>query len=296
MILKTAKETPCAITRLAELIATLPPPAVLNMAQDFRAEAGHAQVMHPGSKMCLHHKASTGKTLMRNAADNRPVRPDPGGKSPNIFMPSTRDKDNDLLPKAVEGFLIYLCYLGEVCASPARALVHEDIYDASMAEVRKLIAQIGPGHPLEMSTGMGAMTSKEQFDTVMGYFRIGRAEGATVAHDDGIYTMPGCETADCIQPASIRALMIKHLARGTPRPGDHRDRFKPEAEALAIASDTELGLTAGIWSGNYDEFQRFSKAMQEGRIWCNGYFLRPGHSSFSGHNHRASAARCTRLR
>jgi len=286
VILKPAEDTPWSITRVAELIADLLPPGVLNIVQGFGAEAGHALVVHPGvKKIAFTGEASTGKTIMRNAAENlTPVTLELGGKSPNIFMPSIMDKDDDLLNKAIEGFLIYLYDQGEVCASPTRALVHADIYDAFMAKVRARIAQVGLGHPLDMTTGMGAMTSKAQFDKVMGYLEIGRAEGAKVVHGGQAYGVPGCDGGYYIQPTILEGTNDMRTSREEIfGPVTTAIRFSDEAEALAIANDTEFGLTAGVWSRDYHEIQRFAKGLQAGKIWCNCYYLWPGHTSFGGY-------------
>jgi len=286
VILKPAEDTPWSITRMVEIIADLLPPGVLNLVQGYGAEAGQALVTHPSvKKIGFTGEASTGKLIMQMAAQNlTPVTLELGGKSPNIFMPSIMDEDDELLNKAIEGFLMYLYDQGEVCASPTRALVHDSIYDAFMTKVLDRIAEVGLGHPMEMTTGMGAMTSKAQFEKVMGYMKVGRDEGAKVLYGGDAYTVPGCEGGYYIHPTILEGTNDMRTSREEIfGPVTSVIRFKDEAEALAIANDTEFGLTAGVWSRNYHEIQRFARGIEAGKIWCNCYYLWPGHTSFGGY-------------
>lgn len=283
-LLKPSELTPCFSQGLRLAVAEFfQPEEVVVLTGD--ATLGQAFCAQPFDHLVFTGSTAVGRLVAQAAAKNlTPVTLELGGKSPNIFMPSIMDKDDDLLSKAIEGFLIYLYDQGEVCASPTRALVHEDIYDAFMARVRDRIAQVGLGHPLEMTTGMGAMTSKTQFDKVMGYLDIGQSEGAKVLHGGGAYTVPGSEGGYYIQPTILEGTNDMRTSREEIfGPVTSIIRFKDEAEALAIANDTEYGLTAGVWSRDYHEIQRFAKGLQAGKIWCNCYYLWPSHTSFGGY-------------
>lgn len=286
VILKPAEQTPASIARVVELVGDLLPPGVLNVLQGFGPEAGQALVTHPGvKKIAFTGESSTGKLIMKLAADNlTPVTLELGGKSPNIFLPSIMDADDGLLDKAVEGFLIYLYDQGEVCASPTRALVAEEIYEPFMAKVTERIGRVGRGHPLEMTTGIGAMTSQEQFDKVMAYLDIGRAEGARVLVGGVAYDVPGCEGGRYIEPTILEGTNDMRTSREEIfGPVTSVIRFRDEAEALAIANDSPYGLTAGVWTRDYHQMQRFARGLQVGKVWCNCYYLWPSHTSFGGY-------------
>ncbi|MDH6230771.1 aldehyde dehydrogenase [Mesorhizobium soli] len=286
VILKPAQNTPYSITRMMEMIGDLLPPGVLNIVQGSGAEAGQALVVNRGvKKIAFTGSAEIGKGIMRAAAENlTPVTLELGGKSPNIFLPSIMAADDELLDKAIEGFLIYLYDQGEVCASPTRALVADEIYEPFMARVQERLAKVGLGHPLEMSTGLGAITSKAQYDTVMGYLDIGREEGAKVLAGGGGYKVPGCEGGYYIAPTILEGTNDLRTSREEIfGPVTTAIRFKDEAEALRIANDSPYGLTAGVWTRDYHQMQRFARGLEVGKVWCNCYYLWPAHTSFGGY-------------
>lgn len=284
VILKPAENTPYSVTRLFEMIADLFPAGVINLVQGFGNEAGEAMVVSPQvKKIAFTGSTAVGKHIMRTAAQNlTPVTLELGGKSPNIFLPSIMDKDDALLNKAIEGFLIYLYDQGEVCASPTRALVHESIAEPFLAKVRKRIEQIGLGNPLEMSTGVGAITSRAQFDKIMGFLDIARAEGAKVLVGGNSYSVPGLDGL-YIEPTILEGTNDMRSSREEIfGPITTVIRFSGDDEAIRIANDNEYGLAAGVWTRDYHQMQRFARALDVGKVWCNCYYLWPSHTSFGG--------------
>ena len=286
VILKPAEQTPYSITRLVELVADLFPPGVLNIVQGFGPEAGQALVCSPRvRKIAFTGSAVTGKLIMQMASQNlTPVTLELGGKSPNIFLPSIMDADDALLNKALEGFLIYLYDQGEVCASPTRALIADSIYDKFMARVLERIHKVQRGHPMEMSTALGAMTSQAQFDKVMGYIDIGRKEGANVLVGGGSYRVDGCDGGLYIEPTILEGTNDMRTSQEEIfGPVTSAIRFQDEAQALQLANDSPYGLTAGVWTRHYHQMQRFARGIEAGKIWCNCYYLWPSHTSFGGY-------------
>ncbi|TEJ11362.1 aldehyde dehydrogenase family protein [Pseudomonas aeruginosa] len=59
--------------------------------------------------------------------------------------------------------------------------------------------------------------------------------------------------------------------------------FKDEAEALAIANDTEYGLGAGLWTRDINRAYRMGRGIKAGRVWTNCYHLYPAHAAFGGY-------------
>ncbi|KWS32195.1 MULTISPECIES: aldehyde dehydrogenase family protein [Pseudomonas syringae group] len=59
--------------------------------------------------------------------------------------------------------------------------------------------------------------------------------------------------------------------------------FKDEAEAVAIANDTEFGLGAGLWTRDINRAYRVGRAIKAGRVWTNCYHLYPAHAAFGGY-------------
>ena len=136
VVLKPAEQTPMSILVLAELIADLLPPGVLNIVNGFGVEAGKPLASSKRiAKIAFTGETTTGRLIMQYASENIiPVTLELGGKSPNIFFADVMAEDDDFLDKAVEGFTMFALNQGEVCTCPSRALIQKSIYDALHGE------------------------------------------------------------------------------------------------------------------------------------------------------------------
>src|SRR5690606_16136917 len=133
------------------------------------------------AKVAFTGETTTGRMIMQYASENLiPVTMELGGKSPNIFMKSVPDTEDDFSDNAVAAAVLFALYQGEVCTCPSRILVHEDIYDVFMERVVERTKAIKMGHPLAEDTMMGAQASNDQFEKILSYMDIGKQEGAEV--------------------------------------------------------------------------------------------------------------------
>ena len=287
VVLKPAEQTPAGIMVWAELIGDLLPKGVLNIVNGFGLEAGKPLASSNRiAKIAFTGETSTGRLIMQYATQNLiPVTLELGGKSPNIFFKDVAAEDDDFLDKAIEGFVMFAVNQGEVCTCPSRAIIHESIYDRFMERALKRVEAIVQGSPLEMSTMMGAQASNEQLEKILGYFDIGRQEGAKVLTGGARKTMPG-ELAGgyYIQPTVLEGHnKMRVFQEEIFGPVVSVTTFKNEDDALAIANDTPYGLGAGVWSRNANRCYRFGRAIQAGRVWTNCYHAYPAHAAFGGY-------------
>ena len=178
VVLKPAEQTPVGILVLAELIADLLPPGVLNIVNGFGLEAGKPLASSQRiAKIAFTGETGTGRLIMQYASQNLiPVTLELGGKSPNIFFDDVMAQDDEFFDKALEGFTLFALNQGEVCTCPSRALVQESIADRFMERVVQRVQAIKQGNPLETDTMIGAQASLEQVDKIMSYMEIGRKE------------------------------------------------------------------------------------------------------------------------
>ena len=116
IVLKPAEQTPASILVVTELIADLLPAGVLNIVNGFGPEAGKPLATHPDiKKIAFTGETTTGRLILQYASENiTPVSLELGGKSPNIFLESVMEKDDDFLNKAIEGFVMFAVNQGEV--------------------------------------------------------------------------------------------------------------------------------------------------------------------------------------
>ncbi|MFN5296489.1 MAG: aldehyde dehydrogenase family protein, partial [Flavobacteriales bacterium] len=133
------------------------------------------------AKVSFTGETTTGRVIMQYASENIiPVTMELGGKSPNIFFPSVMDADDEFFDKCLEGAAMFALNQGEICTCPSRMLVHESIFDAFIARVIERVNAIKKGHPLDMTTMIGAQASNDQYEKILSYLKIGEDEGAEV--------------------------------------------------------------------------------------------------------------------
>ena len=151
VVLKPAESTPVSIMVVAELIADLLPPGVLNIVNGYGREAGMplANSKRIG-KIAFTGSTATGRVIAQAAASNLiPATLELGGKSPNVFFEDIADADDDFFDKAIEGLVLFAFNQGEVCTCPSRALIQESLYDRFMPRALERIKAIKQGNPLD---------------------------------------------------------------------------------------------------------------------------------------------------
>ncbi|MDZ4193367.1 MAG: aldehyde dehydrogenase family protein [Pseudomonas sp.] len=287
IVLKPAEQTPLSITLLMEIIGDLLPPGVLNIVQGFGREAGEALATSKRiAKIAFTGSTPVGSHIMKCAAENIiPSTVELGGKSPNIFFADIMNAEPAFIEKAAEGLVLGFFNQGEVCTCPSRALVQESIYDAFMVEVMKKVKQIKRGNPLDTETMVGAQASQQQFDKILSYLEIAQQEGAQVLTGGAAEKLEGdLASGYYIQPTLLKGHnKMRVFQEEIFGPVIGVTTFKDEAEALAIANDTEFGLGAGVWSRDINTAYRMGRGIKAGRVWTNCYHLYPAHAAFGGY-------------
>ncbi|WPC06556.1 aldehyde dehydrogenase family protein [Pseudomonas benzenivorans] len=287
IVLKPAEQTPLSITVLMELIGDLLPPGVLNVVQGFGREAGEALATSKRiAKIAFTGSTPVGSHILKCAAENIiPSTVELGGKSPNIFFEDIMQAEPAFIEKAAEGLVLAFFNQGEVCTCPSRALVQESIYPAFMAEVMKKIKQIKRGNPLDTETMVGAQASEQQYDKILSYLEIAQQEGAELLTGGAAEALDGdLASGYYIQPTLLKGTnQMRVFQEEIFGPVVGVTTFKDEAEALAIANDTEFGLGAGVWTRDINRAYRMGRGIKAGRVWTNCYHLYPAHAAFGGY-------------
>jgi gamma-glutamyl-gamma-aminobutyraldehyde dehydrogenase len=190
-----------------------------------------------------------------------------GGKS--AFLVFDDFADLERAAKTVAGSMFF--NQGESCNAPSRVLVHERIADEFVAIVAAEAPSYAPADPLDAATVMGAVVDSTQLRTVLGYVEAGRNEGAHCvvgghqarADSGGFYVEPtvfdGVTNAMSIAREEIFGPVLSVL------------RFKTEAEAVALANNSNYGLQASVWSDNINRAHRVARALRAGTVHVNQY-------------------------
>jgi len=287
VVLKPAESTPISILIMAELIADLLPPGVLNIVNGYGREAGLPLASSKRiAKIAFTGSTNTGRVIAQAAANNLiPATLELGGKSPNIFFKDIADADDGFFDKAIEGLVLFAFNQGEVCTCPSRALIQESIYDKFMARCLTRVKAIKQGNPLDTDTMLGAQASKEQVTKILSYLKLGKEEGAQVLIGGEQAKLSG-ELAGgyYVQPTLFKGHnKMRIFQEEIFGPVLAVTTFKDEAQALEIANDTLYGLGAGVWSRNGNTGYRMGRAIKAGRVWTNCYHAYPAHASFGGY-------------
>lgn len=271
VVIKPATNTPLSLLKFAEYAQECGLPAgVLNVIPGKGSVAGNAIVDHPGvDAIAFTGSVEVGRQLMARAAKTlKKVSLELGGKSPNIVL---ADAD---LEAASRGALNAIFYgKGEVCAAGSRLLVDESIHDELMAKVIERANKMTAGDPLHPKTRLGAIVSKEQFETVMGYIDAGKREAKLVAGGEradigtgkGYFVRP--TIFDDVAPdAKIAREEIFGPVLATIR-------FKDADDAIAKGNATVFGLAAAVWTRDVSKAHRIARALKAGTVWVNTYNL-----------------------
>jgi aldehyde dehydrogenase (NAD+) len=282
VILKPASQTPLTALALGELALEVGLPAgVLNVVTGSGSTIGQALVEHPGiDKIAFTGDTSTGKRIMRSAAETlKKITLELGGKSPNIVLP---DAD---IEAAIRGATVGIFYgKGEVCAAGSRLLVDRSIKDEFVDKLAARAKKMTAGDPMDPKTRLGAISSRKQLETVLGYIESGKQEGATLVAG-GARTDIGTGKGYFLQPtvfADVTAGM--RISREEIfGPVLATIDFADLDEAIAKANDTPYGLAAGVWTRDIKKAHYVARRLQAGTVWVNTYNVYDTAAPFGGY-------------
>ena len=255
------------------------PKGVWNLVNGMGEDAGKALTEHPDIKAIgFVGESRTGSMIMKQGADTlKRVHFELGGKNPVIVF-----ADADLERAADAAVFMIYSLNGERCTSSSRVLVEASIYEAFTAKLAEKAKHIKVGHPLDPKTVMGPLIHPVHEKKVLEYIAIGQAEGATLAAGGTKFDGPGggCYVSPTLFTGANNGMRIAQeeifgpVLTAIP--------FTDEAEALALANDTQYGLTGYLWTSDVTRAFRFTDALQAGMIWVNSENVRHLPAPFGG--------------
>jgi acyl-CoA reductase-like NAD-dependent aldehyde dehydrogenase len=277
IVLKPAGQTPLSALELAKIALEAGlPEGVLNVITGEGRDLGQAIVEHPGiDKIAFTGSTATGKRVAATAAQTvKRVTLELGGKSPSLVF------DDADMQQAVNGALYGIFYnAGQCCEARSRVLVQENIADEFIALFTAKARKLRVGNPEDPQTQIGAITTQEQLDKIKSYCEIGAGEGATLLLGGGPANVgEGFEEGKFWNVSAYETQPAHRISREEVfGPVASFTRFKDEAQAIALANDSEYGLSATIWSQNIGRANRAAKALRTGTVAINTpYAVFPG--------------------
>lgn len=277
---KPAELTPLSAMLLADIAREAGlPDGVWNTVNGFGEDAGKALTEHPAIKaVALVGESATGSHIMRQGADSlKRMHFELGGKNPVVVFD---DADFDRALDAVV-FMIYSLN-GQRCTSSSRLLIQSGIKDKFLAALQERVANLRVGHPLDPQTEVGPLVHTGHFEKVMSYMDVAKADGATtlvggVRREDlgeGNYVSPTLFTEANNTMRIAREEIFGPVLTAI--------EFETEEQALAIANDSDYGLTAYIWTQNSGRSMRMATKVETGMLWVNSENNRNLPSPFGG--------------
>ena len=258
------------------------PKGVVNVVTGFGADVGSALVEHPlVAKISFTGADSTGRRINQAAAASfKHVSLELGGKSPNIvFEDASLD---DALNGAISGIF---AATGQTCIAGSRLLLQESIHDAFVERLVAVARTARMGDPMDTATQVGPITTPPQYQKVLDYIDVAKADGAKLLLGGAAATRPECANGWFVEPTIFGGVQssMRIAQEEVFGPVLSIMKFKDEAEALHIANDVRFGLAAGVWTRDIARALRMSERLQAGTVWVNTYRAVSVMSPFGGY-------------
>src|SRR5271166_3434590 len=268
-VVKPSEITPFTATLFAELATEAGiPEGVLNIIVG-GPEAGEALVRHPGiAKISFTGGIQSAKRILAATAETlKPSLYELGGKSANIVF-----ADCDL--ERSIGYSAYFPMVGsgQGCQLPTRLLVEDSIFDAFCAGVIGAAQTIKVGDPLAPDTYMGPVVNQAALDRITNFIDEAKLQNSGRLVLGGSRMKDGFADGFFVEPTIFADVdpMSRIAQQEIFGPVLSIFRFKDEAEAIALANNTEWGLAAYVQTSNLSRAHRVAANLVCGNVYVNG--------------------------
>jgi 1-pyrroline-5-carboxylate dehydrogenase len=270
VVLKPSTDAPTIAARFLDVLEEAGmPPGVVNLLQG-GPEVGRAIVEHPKTRFI----AFTGSKKVGLEIHERAAKTQPGqlwikrtilemGGKDAIIVSSDADMD-----AAVEGVVLSAFgFNGQKCSACSRAIVEDVVYDAFVERLQERVAKLKVGDPAE-NAYIGPVINEIAVNRVLSYIEIGKTEGRLIAggervqNTEGGYYVPPTVFTDVAPTARIAQEEIFGPVLAVIRVKDYD-------QALAVANNTEYGLTGSVYSEDRGKLDLARRAFQAGNLYFN---------------------------
>jgi len=267
VVFKPAGLVPASAWALAEIVSRAGlPPGAFNLVIGGGSTVGDRLIHHPDVRGVTFTGSQTvGRQVALACAERfAKAQLEMGGKNPLVIL-----DDADLetaVDCAMQGAFFQT---GQRCTASSRLVVTEGIHDAFVEAMVEAMKTLRVGHALEEGTQIGPVVDESQLEQDVSYLTIGREEGTEVAwggerlerDTEGFFLSPALLVGTTNQMRVNREEIFGPIATVV--------KAADADEALAIANDTEYGLSAGVCTTSLRHAARFRDGLQAGIVTVN---------------------------
>jgi acyl-CoA reductase-like NAD-dependent aldehyde dehydrogenase len=283
VVIKPSEFTSASVLEFMRLVEDAGfPPGVVNVVTGFGADVGAPLVEHPlVAKVAFTGSDATGQRVYEAAARGlKRVSMELGGKSPNIVF------DDAELENAIKGVISGIfAATGQTCIAGSRLLVQESIHDLFLEKLVAFAKTARMGNPMDAGTQIGPVTNRPQFEKILDYIEIAKAEGARPVLGGGRATRPECGDGWFVEPTIFAGVhnRMRIAQEEVFGPVLAVIPFTDEDDAIAIGNDVLYGLAAGVWTQNMRRALLMAERLKAGTVWINTYRAVSYLSPFGGY-------------
>jgi aldehyde dehydrogenase (NAD+) len=281
VVLKPSPLTPLAGLALAKLIDehTDIPHGVVNVVTPTTLDASKLLTRDPRIDLVSFTGSSAvGREVMAAAsATMKRILLECGGKSASIFLDDVEVTD-ELLQRIL--FECVTLHSGQACILNSRLVLPDSIHDDVVGRLVELARDVVVGDPTDPATEMGPLISRAHLEAVQGHVDRAVSDGAKLAVGGGRAT--GSATGHYFEPTILTDV--------TPDSAIAQDevfgpvlsvlRYRSDAEAVAIANDSQYGLSGAVWGTDLERALGVARRIRTGQVAVNG--VGPGDAPFGG--------------
>jgi len=273
VVLKTASETQMVGRELEEcFLAAELPEGIFSYVNIPGRLAGTAFLKNGIAKLFFTGSVAVGKQLMSEASDTlTPLVLELGGNDAMLVC-----EDADLYRATSGAVWAGLQNSGQSCGGVERLYVHERVYDSFLKLIKKKVEALRVGQDVDFNVDLGVMTTQRQVSTVNHHLEDALSKGAVMYARS---SQPEGENSGNMLPAVVltevthEMLLMREETFG-PILGVMKVRNMEEA--VALANDSNLGLTGSVWSKNRRQAEKLARQIQAGVVMINDHLMSHG--------------------